>query len=216
MKRTVTQNLIFFLLSLVLFSCEKNLICGKDQEYLKLEKGILYYKGSPFSGKITCYQFIKPRMEVTGISPTGVVTEQTVGDGMTVGSIERYEEGKKDGEWLSFHENGEVSERKLYEEGTLEGLYESFHPNGESNLRGFYKGGEKEGEWIQLWENGTFFVKENYLNGNLNGKYESFEKNGDVRVVGFYKEGEKEGVWEYYPSTDLSYSEEFQNGNRIR
>jgi antitoxin component YwqK of YwqJK toxin-antitoxin module len=215
MKRTFTKNLIFFLLSLILFSCEKNLKCDEVQEYLKREQGILYYEGSPFSGKLTCYQGIKPRKQITKLSPNEELVE-TVYDEEIIGSIERYKKGKEDGEWLRFHDNGEVYERKIYEEGKLEGLYESFHLNGESNLRGFYKGGGKEGEWIQLSDNGEFFVKENYLNGNLNGKYEGFGKNGELSIRGFFKEGKKEGVWEYYPSTGSSYSEEFQNGNRIR
>ncbi len=49
-----------------------------------------------------------------------------------------YKDGKKDGYWESFHDNGKLSEKGNYKKGLRVGIWESYHDNGQLWVRGKY------------------------------------------------------------------------------
>ena len=50
------KNLIrIIILTLILSSCGQTVDWDKEKEYFNPKKGILYYKGSPFTGKLVEY-----------------------------------------------------------------------------------------------------------------------------------------------------------------
>ena len=64
--------------------------------------------------------------------------------------------GKKHGEWLTYHQNGQLSELINYKDGKWHGLRELFYPNG------------------QKW------IKENFKEGKRNGLSEAYNPTGEL------------------------------------
>ena len=69
-----------------------------------------------------------------------------------------YKDGKKDGYWESFHDNGELSEKGNYKNGLRIGIWESYHDNGQLWVRGKYtKDGTRDASWEYFDKNGKKF-----------------------------------------------------------
>jgi antitoxin component YwqK of YwqJK toxin-antitoxin module len=59
----------------------------------------------------------------------------------------RLENGKKEGEWVKYH-NTKIFSKGSYKNGKREGDWVGYHDNGNVSYRGSYKNGKKEGEWV--------------------------------------------------------------------
>ena len=69
-----------------------------------------------------------------------------------------YKDGKKDGYWESFHDNGKLSEKGNYKKGLRVGIWESYHDNGQLWVRGKYtKDGTRDASWEYFDKNGKRF-----------------------------------------------------------
>ena len=69
-----------------------------------------------------------------------------------------YKDGKKDGYWESFHDNGQLSEKGNYKEGLKVGVWESYHDNGQLWVRGKYiKDGTRDASWEYFDKDGKKF-----------------------------------------------------------
>ena len=69
-----------------------------------------------------------------------------------------YKDGKKDGYWESFHDNGKLSEKGNYKKGLRVGIWESYHDNGQLWVRGKYtKDGTRDASWEYFDKNGKKF-----------------------------------------------------------
>ena len=59
-----------------------------------------------------------------------------------------YKDGKKDGYWESFHDNGKLSEKGNYKKGLRVGIWKSFHDNGQLWVKVKYtKDGTRDASW---------------------------------------------------------------------
>jgi antitoxin component YwqK of YwqJK toxin-antitoxin module len=69
-----------------------------------------------------------------------------------------YKDGKKDGYWESFHDNGKLSEKGNYKNGLRIGIWKSYHDNGQLWVRGKYtKEGTRDTSWEYFDKNGKRF-----------------------------------------------------------
>ncbi len=88
-----------------------------------------------------------------GLDPPDVPSFST-----TIRKRNHYTDGKKDGYWESFHENGQLSERGSYKDGLKVGLWEHYHNNGQLWVRGEYtKDGTRDASWEYFDKNGKKF-----------------------------------------------------------
>ena len=78
----------------------------------------------------------------------------------------------------------------LFYEGKLDGEYKSFYENGKLLEHCFYKGGKLNGEYKWFWANGKLEEHCFYKDGELDGEYKSFRDNGKLEEHCFYKDGE--------------------------
>lgn len=125
----------------------------------------------------------------------------------------RYVEGERDGEQLTFYENGNRESRaqykngkpfgmteRYYSDGTLSsrshfnehgqnGLYESFHKNGQPEQRSMIKNGEREGERLYWSEDGSPVYQQHYLAGKLHGEERSYRYGGVLYAIKQYQHG---------------------------
>ena len=97
--------------------------------------------------------------------------------------------GKKEGKWIIYHKNGQLSAKENYQNGGNHGFQ------------------------IGYYDNGVLFYKTNWKNGQSHGYWESYWKNSNLEGKGNYKFGEKEGYWEYYHRNgELDRKLNFHNG----
>jgi hypothetical protein len=83
-------------------------------------------------------------------------------------------EGKRDGHWVIYFKNGQLSSK------------------------GGYKNGTWDGHWVRYWDNGQLFSEGNYENGRENGLWVSYTKSGALMSRGEFKNGKREGLWVAY------------------
>lgn len=108
---------------------------------LRFENGIYYHKNSstPYSGKFS--------------------NSREKGN---------YLNGKKSGLWLTFRDNGQISEKYFYKEGKADGPYEDYYPDGQLGSKGIKREGRKEGYWV--------FYR---MTGDIDKQLSGFYSNGD-------------------------------------
>ena len=92
--------------------------------------------------------------------------------------------------------SGEVNGRINAEiiNGKPNGPWKSFHENGQLEAIGFYEFGEKVGEWRTFFDSGQVNTIERYSNGKLNGIRETFLKDGSRESQSAYLNGQRHGA----------------------
>ena len=76
---------------------------------------------------------------------SGPVFGENMGKRMT-GSLR---DGKWDGPFESYHDNGQLRRRGTYKDGVEDGPVEEYYDNGQLYEKGIYRDGEKCGEWFE-------------------------------------------------------------------
>ena len=109
-----------------------------------------------------------------------------------------FKNGKQEGSWIGYHDNGQLSFKVDYINGKQEGSWVSYYKNGQLSRKGKFKDGKQEGYWVSFWENGMTSTTGDYKNGKEEGSWASFWDNGQVWYEGNYKNGKKLGYWVGY------------------
>lgn len=63
--------------------------------------------------------------------------------------------GKRDGPWIFFDDNGQRLSAGDFKAGQEDGPWVFFHPNGQMESRGAFKDGKQDGPWTFFNPNGT-------------------------------------------------------------
>lgn len=116
-------------------------------------------------------------------------------DGIDQGS---FKDGKREGPWIEYSENGQVFWKRTYKDGKLDGPSVTFHEDGRYAAKQNYKDGTFDGPYELFYENGQQRKKTNYKDGKIDGPYVSFYDNGQLEDKGNYKDGLKEGPWVFF------------------
>ena len=77
----------------------------------------------------------------------------------------------------------------LIENGKREGSWVVFHQNGHLYFKGDYKNGKEDSSWVSYWDNGQLNYKGNYNNGKREGSYELYYRNGQLNKKMKWKYG---------------------------
>jgi len=83
-----------------------------------------------------------------------------------------FKDGKRDGRWRWYHDNGQLKDKLEYKEGKQEGRWVGYHKNGQLEFEGEYKDGKPEGPWVGYHEDGS-------INEDITGTYKNGEKISD-------------------------------------
>ena len=92
------------------------------------------------------------------------------------------EEGRRDGEWKWYNDFGQVTDIETYKNGKLQGKYAAFHDNGNPKIASNYENGELEGEYKFYNYSGALIEKKQFTKGKLNGKYKSYHSIGESAI----------------------------------
>jgi hypothetical protein len=89
-------------------------------------------------------------------------------------------------------------ERGSFRNGKKDGSWEIYYDNGQLLVKGDYKNGKKQGYWESYWDDGKFGSKGDYKDGKRDGPWEIYYDNGQLWSKGDYTNNERQGYWEYY------------------
>ena len=149
----------------VLFFMTSSVVWSETMDDLVYRDGLYYKKFTevPFTGKTT---------------------------GQHQGS---FKNGKGDGSWIRYHDNGQLDYKGDYKNGKSEGSWISYHDNGLLMSKGDYKNGNQEGSWVGYMDDGQLRYKGDFKNGKREGSWVIYEYDGSVDKVnsGTYKDGIK-------------------------
>jgi len=118
-------------LSLTLLTCllllAPNVVLSETMDDLVVRDGLYYKKSSdiPFSGEIT---------------------------GLSKGT---FKNGKVDGTWIGYYDNGQLNYKTTFNKLKMEGISVHYHKNSQLWSRGNFKNGEREGAWVDYNKDGT-------------------------------------------------------------
>lgn len=102
----------------------------------------------------------------------------------------RYQAGQPaDGEYLSFDEQGQISNRAHFADGVLSGEAQAFHPNGRLAERGPYLEGQRNGLHQTWWPDGREKSRLNFLHGKPQGWSLLYFANGQLDQKNLFEDG---------------------------
>ena len=112
------------------------------------------------------------------------------------------DQGREQGLWKEFFEDGNLRSEGNYKDGKREGRWSYYFNNRQEEQVGEYSKGKPTGEWKKFFADGKLQRKEFYENGKENGimtEYapDSPEASGQVIAEGNYVDGKKEGIWKF-------------------
>lgn len=136
--------------------------------------------------------------------------------------------GKMDGKYVRFYQDGTTAEETLYkaglregtrsmylEDGTLisktdysndemSGEHTVYHQNGKIQTTSTYENGKVQGKLLKYYQDGALAEKVTYKDDIENGPFEEYYPNGKIRWRGTYLNGENEfGLLENFDSTGV-------------
>lgn len=145
---TLVQHLTkTYLVSLILtafLGCHEFNTVENTDNNLKVEAGILFYKGKPFTGKLK--QEIPPLEEIY---------------------LSEYKNGLEDGEYIAKKKDGTLLERRFFKDGLKQGIHRSWFTNGKDKLYSEFKNGIYINDRWEWHDNGIPAVYEKF---DENGK----------------------------------------------
>ena len=77
----------------------------------------------------------------------------------------KFKNGKKNGVWEWYYENGQLSTKVNYKDGEPEGFWESYHENGQLEYKGNVKDAKQDGLWEFFNKDGSLKKTETWKNG---------------------------------------------------
>lgn len=128
-------------------------------------------------------------------------------------------EGKQEGLWTFYDEDGLLSIKTTFKSGELAGMRSNYYTNGSLKQRfnvvdgsidgkvelftAFnkirreipYKDGKENGTLTAYYNTGEVYLKQEYVNGELNGKSTQYFANGDEMIKETYVDGENDGEY---------------------
>lgn len=120
--------------------------------------------------------------------------------------------GQKQGQWIEYHDDGNVSARGKYVNGNRVGEWKFYYPDSQIDQQGTYTSkGKPDGEWKKWNDSGVLIKEENFENGVHQGDYQEYNDSGKTIVKGTFEEGVEQGKWTY-DIGDVSQSIEYQDG----
>jgi hypothetical protein len=105
-----------------------------------------------------CHEWVKPPEHFTGLWVTWYV------NGQKANEIE-YRDGKYDGTFTAFYDNGSKAYKQHYKAHVCVGAEIGWHKSGKNAYEGEYKDGKQDGVWRHWYENGQLASQSTYKNG---------------------------------------------------
>jgi len=109
--------------------------------------------------------------------------------------IGQFKDGKRDGRWLMYWENGNLRNVINYNSGIINGFYSSFYESGIIESKGEYLNGKENGNWSYFHENGAPSQTCVMKSGKKNGEAKYFYNTGELETIINYSNGIENGIY---------------------
>jgi uncharacterized protein len=150
-----------------------------------------------------------------------------------------YHNGKENGLYEEFYNNGQLKLHVQYQDGNRVGAVNSYHMNGQFNTRATYENGKLNGILVRYHDNGQEWYRIRNVNGiiittsltqynsdgniHIQGTIDSsgrwvgnntmYHDNGNINIKSFYKDGKRDGTVEVFnASGTLESRHVYSNG----
>ncbi len=91
-----------------------------------------------------------------------------------------YKDGKREGLWQIFHENGRLYKMGYVRNGADDGDFREYFKSGILRYEYHYDQGKKTGTWKGWYNDGTPYTERNFHNDQLHGKVLVWDENGEL------------------------------------
>ncbi|HOH84585.1 MAG TPA: hypothetical protein PLI16_08230, partial [Bacteroidales bacterium] len=135
----------------------------------------------------------------------------------TIRAEGRVVNGKIDGLWRTYFEDGQIQSAITYKDGMAEGLAFFYYDNEKQTTRVELTFGEDKvvGVYREFYENGNRKAMLNFNEGQPDGVAEFYYDSGVIKIAGRYKSGAKEGKWKHYNETgELISKDKWKKGEQ--
>ena len=181
---------LFLIFYISIFSLTSSFVLGNSMDDLVWRDGIAYKK-------------------FTNIPYSGEVTGEHQG---------HFKNGKKEGLFLWYWDNGQLRTKQYFKNGIFEGKHFGYREDGTIMVIDNYKNGKEEGKRIWYNRNDKPVCEEFFKDGKQEGYVECYRNSGQLKYTGQFKNGESHGSWVYYNldgSIDKKYSGTYKDGKKV-
>ncbi len=109
-----------------------------------------------------------------------------------------FKDGKLNGPFTIYHDNGQVKETGVFKNGKRNGKCVHYTYYGTKYKTENYQDGILEGKRTFYYATGPISFEENYVKGKANGIHKGYFTNNNVRSISNYENGIQTGVEEFY------------------
>lgn len=142
----------------------------------------------------------------------GTKTEYFLG-GTRVRTIMNFKAGKRNGNFIFYHENGQLNMTGKYIDDLLDSTLNAFYENGNPKYVHNYSMGIRVGETITYYKNGNLEQKVSLKNEKPHGLMLTYYEAGNIRLKSNYNEGVRDGQYLRYHLTGIIAEESYyKNG----
>lgn len=126
-------------------------------------------------------------------------------------------DGKKEGEWKWYFEDGGIKEISHWENDLPHGEAITFYRNGNKRSEASWERGRLHGVYRTFDSVTTIVVEElNYSSDTLQGQVKTFYNHGALEMIGFFRKGKKHGEFTYFmPDEKPDTKEVWENDSLI-
>lgn len=124
------------------------------------------------------------------------------------------EQGRKQGHWKSFYQDGKLKHEGDYKDGLRTGPWLYYYADGKVEQKGRFRFDEPEGSWMWYYPDGSTWKEEEYIDGLEDGMSIEYDTAGTVLAQGEFIEGLREGIW-FFDVGDHREEGKYFEGSRI-
>lgn len=136
-------------------------------------------------------KYILPYLNNNNTYTSIVEIKDSIGNKQITGYLK---EGKFEGKWHAFYQNGQVKYERNYLKNKFHGVIKEYYSNGQLTSVGSYINGERNGLHKKWYKNGEIKTEIYYIDGKIDGFWKQWDENGNL-VSGVYSEENEKGFF---------------------
>lgn len=119
-----------------------------------------------------------------------MIEKNTYKSGQTAEEYIIDDDGRLNGTYTSYYENGQPHIKCLFKNGACDGPYEERYPNGQIRFTGTYAHGKlQDGRYTVYRDNGYIDHRFSLKDNRYHGPFEGFDKYGNLTTVTTFQNG---------------------------
>jgi len=113
----------------------------------------------------------------------------------------QYAQGRMQGAWTHYHDDGALKERGSYQNGVRTGHWTLYYEDGRVNRETQYDASTSRGDWVAYRPDGSLWAQGTSLAAVDHGAYQEWHPNGALAAQGSFERGRPGGEFQYWDET---------------